>query len=186
VSHCISCDCVTPWVSGYYAYRSLNFQILLSICTMQQVSFWIKTRVMCGINCRKQLIFINSLELPTLLLRPGCLELEGMIIPWRYHSKMFIYVTQKFSIIVILCCPSSCVLRKSRLMRAVVTDVTYAKFPFKFERTLFYSSCLWQCISVDTTCLLKDEVATYFFTFSEPCIVIHIGRKDQQDAHLSH
>ena len=24
-----------------------------------------------------------------------------------------------------------------------------------------------------------------FFTFSEPCIVIHIREKDQQDAHLS-
>ena len=147
MSHCINCDCArafTPWGRGHYAYRSPSFQILLSMCHMQQISFWIKIRVIFGINCRKQLIFINSLELPTLLrvslLLPGCLELEEIITPWGYPSKIFVNVTQKFSIIVILRCHSRCVLTKSELMRVVVTDMTYPKFPFKFERTLWYLS----------------------------------------------
>ena len=120
------------------------FKFCCQCATCSKINFWIKIRVIFGINCRKQLIFINSLELPTLLrvslLLPGCLELEEIITPWGYPSKIFVNVTQKFSIIVILRCHSRCVLTKSELMRVVVTDVTYPKFPFKFERTLWYLS----------------------------------------------
>ena len=48
------------------------------------------------------------------------------------------------------------------------------------ERVAFRASTM---IFVKTSS--KDVKTLFFFTFSEPCIVIHTLEKDQQDAHFS-